>query len=159
MGELRVFGDVASELDEQQYQHGSFEDYPEMLLLEAPNAWKEAWVIDNVNGCLMSLEGLAAHRGESTEELRSQLRKIDTGDGGAGTGDGGTGGGDAGDIGVEMVPIDELDADLDQGTVRKSIRGLDQGAVEAIREVTGASSDAEAVRKAVALAKNALVED
>jgi len=75
------------------------------------------------------------------------------------TGDGGTGGGDAGDVGVDRVPVDELDADLDQGTVRKTIRGLDQGAVAAIREVTGASSDAEAVRKAVALAKDALVED
>lgn len=66
---------------------------------------------------------------------------------------------DAGDIGAGTVPIDQLDADLDQGTVRKTVRKLDQGAVAAIREVTGASSDADAVRKAVALAKNALVED
>lgn len=84
--------------------------------------------------------------------------EIGGGDAGAESGDGGTGGGIAVDIGVNPVPIGQLDADLDQGTVRKSIRGLDQGAVAAIREVTGASSDAEAVRKAVALAKDALVK-
>lgn len=71
----------------------------------------------------------------------------------------GIGGGDADDIGVDPVSVDELDADLDEGTVRKTVRNLDQGAVEAIREVTGASSDAEAVRKAVVLAKDMLVEE
>jgi hypothetical protein len=58
-----------------------------------------------------------------------------------------------------MVPTDELEADLDQGTTRKTVRNLDQGALAAIREVTGAESDAEAVRKAVALVKNSLVKD
>lgn len=130
-----------------------------MVLLEEPKAYKEGWVIDSINGCLMSLEGLAAHRGEPTGELRDQLREIGTGDAGAGTGDGGTGGGDAGDIGVNPVPRGELEADLDQGTKKKTIRGLDQGAIDAIREITGASSDAEAVRKAVALAKSVLVEN
>lgn len=150
MEALKIFGDVASELSEWQYQ-GELD--PDMMLLDSPEgSIKEGWVIDTYHGGMMSLEGLAAHRGESIEELRSQLPKIDTGDGG-------TGGGDAGDIGVSMVPIDELDADLDQGTTRKTVRNLDQGAVAAIREVTGASSDADAVRKAVALAKDALVED
>lgn len=156
MGELKVFGDVSGELDEHQY---TGELGPDMVLLEEPKAYKEGWVIDSINGCLMSLEGLAAHRGEPTGELRDQLREIGTGDGGAETGDSGTGRGDAGDIGVSMVPTDELEADLDQGTARKTVRGLDQGGIDAIREVTGADSDAEAVREAVALVKNSLVKD
>ena len=57
------------------------------------------------------------------------------------------------------VSGDELEADLDQGTTRKTIRKLDEGSVAAIREVTGANSDAEAVRNAVALARDVLIED
>ena len=69
------------------------------------------------------------------------------------TGAGITGGGDAGDI------LGELDSDPGQDSVRKTIRNLDQGAIDFIRGVTGASSDAEVVRKAVALAEHMLVQD
>jgi hypothetical protein len=65
-----------------------------------------------------------------------------------------SGSGDAGDI------LSELDTDpREEDEVRKTIRNLDQGAIDFIRGVTGASSDAEAVRKAVALAEHMLVQD
>ena len=158
MEKLQIYGDVSGELDGHNYT-GDL-DYPGFVLLEAPEGGEAgAWVIDRFHGVLFSLEGLAAHRGEPTEELRDQLREVGTGDSGAGTGDGGTASGAAGDIGLSMVPTDELEADLDQGTTRKTVRNLDQGALAAIREVTGAESDAEAVREAVALVKNSLVKD
>lgn len=151
MGELEVFGDVSGDLGEHQYRPplGDFENL--LVLLEAPEGGEAgAWVVDHYHGCLMSLEGLAAHHEVAAEELRDQLTRVTAGDG---TGDGGTGGGDAGDI------LGELDTDPGQDGVRKTIRNLDQGAIDFIRGVTGASSDAEVVRKAIALAEHMLVQD
>jgi hypothetical protein len=89
------------------------------------------------------------------EELKDRLVGNAWGaSGDNGTGDGDTGGGDAGDI------LSELDTDpAEEDKVKKSIRKLDQGAIDSIRAVTGASSDAEAVRKAVTLAEHMLVQD
>ena len=92
------------------------------------------------------------------EKARRNLENLGDGDGGAGTGDDGTGGGDAGDIEVGTVSFDELDTDPGQDGIRKTIRNLDQGAIDFIRGVTGASSDAEVVRKAVVLAEHMLVQ-
>jgi hypothetical protein len=60
---------------------------------------------------------------------------------------------------VGTVSFDELDTDPGEDGVRKTVRKLDQGAIDFIREVTGATSDAEVVRKAVALAEHTLVQD
>jgi len=149
MGDLYVCGDVSGYLSGHQYKP-PLSDY-DMALLEAPEGGEaEAWVIDYFHGCHMSLEGLAAYHEVPMEELRDQLPRAIVDEG---TGDGDTGGGDAGDI------LGELDTDPGQNGVRKTIRNLDQGAIDFIRGVTGASSDAEVVRKAVALAEHMLVQD
>lgn len=91
--------------------------------------------------------------GDFEARIERIKRKLEDGDGGDDTGDGGTGGGDAGDI------LAKLDTDPGQDGVRKTIRNLDQGAIDFIRGVTGASSDAEVVRKAVVLVERVLVQD
>jgi len=91
--------------------------------------------------------------GDFEARIERLKRNLEDGDGGDDTGAGGTGGGDAGDI------LAELDTDPGQDGVRKTIRNLDQGAIDFIRGVTGASSDAEVVRKAVVLVERMLVQD
>lgn len=147
-------------MPEHMLEKDGFELTPENWALVEPAPREISmgpYAVWREEGALWEVEYVADMFGVTVDEVKNRLSE--DGDSGARTGDGGTGGGDAGDIGVDMVPMEQLDADLDQGTTRKTVRNLDQGAVAAIREITGASSDAEAVRKAVALAKNALVED
>lgn len=102
-------------------------------------------------GALWEIQDVAEMFDVTTEEVKRRLSE---------DGAGATGGGDAGDTGVGTVSFDELDTDpAEEDEVRKSIRKLDQGAIDFIRGVTGASSDAEAVRKAVVLAEHMLVQD
>lgn len=111
------------------------------------------WAVWRDEGAVYEVETIADHFGVTVQEVKDRLSED-----GAGVTGGGDGAGDGGDVGFTPVPVDELDADLGQGTVRKTVRNLDQGAVAAIREVTGASSDAEAVREAVKIARRVLTE-
>lgn len=101
-------------------------------------------------GALWEIQDVANMFDVTTEEVKRRLSE---------DGAGATGGGDAGDTGVGTVSVDELDTDPGQDGVRKTIRNLDQGAIDFIRGVTGASSDAEVVRKAIALAEHMLVQE
>jgi hypothetical protein len=101
-------------------------------------------------GTLWEIQDVANMFDVTTEEVKRRLSE---------DGAGATGGGDAGDTGVGTVSFDELDTDPGEDGVRKTIRNLDQGAIDFIRGVVGASSDAEVVRKAVALAEHVLVQD
>jgi len=153
MENLKVFGHLVG-TDELDGTSVNMPISPEdVVLLEGPggtfSAFKEAWFVDVYHGYMAGLDDMAEHNGVSPDEMRRHLRE----QGVDGAGDPVTGGGDAGDI------LGELDTDPGQNSVRKTIRNLDQGAIDFIRGVTGASSDAEAVRKAVALAEHMLVQD
>jgi hypothetical protein len=146
-------------LPDHMLEKDGFELTPENWALVEPSPREISmgpWAVWREEGTLWEVEYVADMFGVTVEEVKNRLSE--DGDTGVGSGDGGTGGGTAGDIGVEPVPIDRLGVDLDQGSTRMTVRKLDKGAVAAIREVIGASSDAEAVRKAVALAKDALVK-
>jgi len=107
------------------------------------------WAVWREEGAVYEVEDVADHFGVTAEDVIRRLSE---------DGAGATGGGDAGDTGVGTVSFDELDTDPGEDGVRKTVRKLDQGAIDFIREVTGASSDAEAVRMAIVLAEQVLVE-